>query len=133
ESTSDSFGFYPGGLDEFSVYPSALNAISLHDHYRTGREPPSFPTRRSSDLYAGAVLADSPAGYWRLGESSGTTATDQTGTNAGTYGGGQACSPAGALSRVPDTSVVLDGSSGTVQIPNAAALDPTTQITLEAW
>ena len=39
--------------------------------------------------YATEVLADSPAVYWRLDETSGTTATDASGNaNHGTYGSG---------------------------------------------
>src|SRR5712671_4787956 len=87
----------------------------------------------AASTYSSAVLADAPAGYWRLGESSGTTAADSAGHNAGTYVGGVTLGQAGALSGDSDTSVVLDGSIATVQIPDAAALDPTTQITLEAW
>lgn len=38
--------------------------------------------------YASEVLADSPAGYWRLGETSGTTAVDTSGNaHSGTYVG----------------------------------------------
>ena len=39
----------------------------------------------ASDRYAQAVLADRPLGYWRLDETSGTVAKDETGQNAGTY------------------------------------------------
>ncbi len=36
--------------------------------------------------YSAAVLADTPRGYWRLGEASGTTAVDASGNNhTGTY------------------------------------------------
>lgn len=35
--------------------------------------------------YATEVMADSPTAYWRLGESNGTTATDQVGAFNGTY------------------------------------------------
>jgi hypothetical protein len=36
--------------------------------------------------YQGEVLVDSPVGYWRLGETSGTIANDETANNLdGTY------------------------------------------------
>lgn len=38
-----------------------------------------------SDLYAAAVLADKPLGYWRLEETSGTNAKDETGRHDGVY------------------------------------------------
>ena len=42
----------------------------------------------TSGAYATQVLADSPVSYWRLGETSGTTASDAAGSNAGSYAGG---------------------------------------------
>src|SRR5947199_10527836 len=41
-----------------------------------GRTSPSARLSPLSASYASTVLADAPAAYWRLGESSGTTATD---------------------------------------------------------
>jgi hypothetical protein len=38
-----------------------------------------------SDLYASAVLADMPRGYWRLEETAGTMAKEETGRYGGTY------------------------------------------------
>ncbi|MDB5219121.1 MAG: Autotransporter adhesin [Myxococcaceae bacterium] len=38
-----------------------------------------------SALYASAVLADNPLGYWRLEETAGMTAKDETGRNDGAY------------------------------------------------
>ena len=35
--------------------------------------------------YRQAVLDASPGSYWRLGETSGTSAADETGANPGTY------------------------------------------------
>ena len=39
----------------------------------------------ASDLYAAAVLADKPLGYWRLEETAGEVAKDETGQNDGAY------------------------------------------------
>lgn len=42
--------------------------------------------KNHSKNYYNTVIADSPLGYWRLGESSGSTASDSgSGNNAGTY------------------------------------------------
>ena len=50
--------------------------------------------------YRDAVLADNPASYWRLDETSGTTAADDKGAAAGTYRNGVTLGQTGAL---PDT------------------------------
>lgn len=48
--------------------------------------------------YATAVLADSPAGYWRVGEGSGTVANDSaTSPHNGTYTGTPTLGVAGAV------------------------------------
>jgi RHS repeat-associated protein len=70
--TGDPFG---GSLDELSVYGSVLTSDRINSHWRVGsaaRACPSAPTTG----YAGAVSADSPLRYLRLGESSGRYATD---------------------------------------------------------
>ena len=71
--------------------------------------------------------------YWRLGEHSGTTATDSKGGNAGTYGGGFTLSAPGALSNDADTASSFDGTSGRVALPNTASLNLTGDLTVEAW
>src|SRR4051794_39973340 len=45
---------------------------------------------------------DTPVGYWRLDETSGTSATDSTGGRTGTYTGGYTLNQTGALSDVAD-------------------------------
>lgn len=84
--------------------------------------------------YAGTILADHPIGYWRLGETSGTTATDATGNgNAGTYAGGYTQGQSGGPLGDPDPAVLLDGSTGWVAVQNAPSLQLTGALTLEAW
>ena len=55
--------------------------------------------KNSGAAYASVVLGDTPTGYWRLGESSGTTASDASGNGlAATYNGGFTLGAGGALS-----------------------------------
>lgn len=83
--------------------------------------------------YSAAVLADNPVGYWRLGESSGTTATDETGTNAGTYTGtGVTYGVTGLLTGDSNTAVTLDGAAGAVTMGDPVSLQPT-NLSVEAW
>jgi glucose/arabinose dehydrogenase len=77
---------------------------------------------RSSPIggaYRGTVLADTPISYWRLGETSGTSALDEVGANPGTYVGGPTLGVGGALSGDANTSVALNGTSQYVSVPSS--------------
>ncbi len=84
--------------------------------------------------YSTAVLADSPAGYWRLGEPSGSTVNDSAGSNTGTYTNGPLLGQASLLSGdSANKAVRFDGSNDHARIPHAAAISPTQRVTVEAW
>jgi len=70
------------------------------------------------------------AGYWRLGERSGTVATDETGANPGAYSGGFTLGDPGALSATTDGSAGFDGVSGEVA---ATARGVGASGTIEGW
>lgn len=86
--------------------------------------------------YPSAVLADGPAGYWRLGEPTGTpTAADSSGNGRpGTYSqvvlGGS-----GALVTDLDTAASFSGSSqSAVTVPSSAALNfGSASFAVDAW
>jgi hypothetical protein len=85
------------------------------------------------DSYAAAVLGTSGlVAHWRLGDTSGTTAVDSKSTNNGTYAGGYTLGQAGALTST-DPAVDFDGTSGRISVPDAASLNPTSQVSIEAW
>lgn len=121
-STSGIHTVYVEFHDSLGWGPAATDTIDY--------EPPPPPT----SAYGKAVSADGPAGWWRLGESSGTTAVDQTGADAGTYVGAVKL---GQPSLIPtdsaNASVALDGKSAAVQIPAASQLNLGSTMTLEAW
>ena len=73
-------------------------------------------TQSSGAAYEDEVLADSPVGYWRLGETSGTSAADLgSAAQAGTYSGGYTLNQTSLLaSDTANKSVLLNGSSGYV-------------------
>ena len=81
--------------------------------------------------YYSEVMADSPVGYWRLGESAGTTADNAEGTSArdGTYTGTYTLGQTGAVPG--DTAVLL--STGYISVPYSAAMHPADTFTWEAW
>jgi len=87
-----------------------------------------------ASAYSNAVLSDSPAAYWRLGETSGTTAVDATGADNGVYTNGPTL---GQTSLLPADSaskaVGFDGSNDHVRVPTSDALSPGVRVSVEAW
>lgn len=79
--------------------------------------------------YAQEVLADSPIAFWRLGESSGTTATDSVGSYPMTYVGSPTLGVTGA---VPGNTAITT-AAGKYAIRNSAVLTGAMPFTLEAW
>jgi hypothetical protein len=78
-------------------------------------------------------MENSPVAYWRLSETSGTSAIDSSGNGrTGTYTGGYTLGQTGPWTGGPDTAINLNGSTGYVTVPHNAALN-STSITLEAW
>ncbi|HEY6058300.1 MAG TPA: LamG-like jellyroll fold domain-containing protein, partial [Candidatus Limnocylindrales bacterium] len=86
--------------------------------------------------YRSVVLADNPISYWRLGETSGTVATDERGLNPGSYGTGATLGSPGALSGDANTAVDVAGLSGQrpVVVPHTSTLDiGNGPFSIEAW
>ncbi|MGH7939777.1 MAG: LamG-like jellyroll fold domain-containing protein, partial [Limisphaerales bacterium] len=89
----------------------------------------------SPDQYQQSLLSLDPMAYWPLNESSGTTAYDIVGGYNGTYVGGCTLGQAGPTNSffgLSNGSVLFDGSSGYVDIPEGP-FDLTGPITVVAW
>ena len=71
--------------------------------------------------YQADIVAPGPIGYWRLDESSGTTAYDFWGGNDGAYNN-VTLGAQGALAGDPDTAATFDGTSSYVAIPASGTL-----------
>jgi len=69
--------------------------------------------------------------YWRLGEQSGTTLGDSTGSHPATAQGGVTLGTPGAIENDPNTAATFDGASGTASVP--LNLSGSSQLTLEFW
>ncbi|MCX3058378.1 LamG-like jellyroll fold domain-containing protein [Streptomyces beihaiensis] len=78
----------------------------------------------SGSHYRTAVLDANPASYWRLAESSGTSAASEVavneGNDAGTYNSGVSLGTAGPLPGSPTTAATFNGTSGHVSVPAEA-------------
>jgi hypothetical protein len=103
---------------------SSVACWGLDDHGQTN-VPAAFAD------YAQTVLADQPVGYWRFGETSGTTARDTADANNGTYLGGFRPGQPGIVAG--DTAVSLDGQTGYVRVPDSSSLHTGDSFSVEAW
>jgi len=103
-----------------------------------GRVAYSAPSKSkpSSEAYRLVILAAKPVGYWRLGESSGAAAADETGNqHDGKYVGRPKLGEPGAISGDSNSSITLDGKSY-VEIPDDPAFSQPTSgagLTVEVW
>lgn len=70
--------------------------------------------------YAGLVMSLGPVAYWRLGETTGSTASDETGAYDGSYQGSPTLNEAGALEKDANPAVGFDGQSDRVRISTTA-------------
>ncbi|MDQ1509359.1 MAG: trimeric autotransporter adhesin, partial [Actinomycetota bacterium] len=92
----------------------------------------TFTVAGGGTTYPQAVAANTPAGYWRLNEVSGTTAADSAGSNTGTYVGATLGAP-GLLASSNNTAASFSGSNQRVTIPSSTALAPASAVSVEAW
>lgn len=85
--------------------------------------------------YSALIISKSPSIYYRLGESSGTVATDSSGNGRdGTYTAtGVTYSVAGPLTGDAGTAVTLNGSSGSLKSAATLDLSAATNVTVEFW
>jgi hypothetical protein len=81
--------------------------------------------------YADVINSDNPAAYWRLGETSGTTAVDETGVYDATYYNAPTLGVTGALYGSTDTAVTFNGTDEYAFLENPIVT--AFPFTLEAW
>jgi hypothetical protein len=93
-----------------------------------------FVDEQLGPVYSDLVMSDTPYAYWRLGESSGTTATDISGNGRdGTYTGTFTLGQASGIPGETDTAVLLDGATGHIDCGDTQMRVGGTSVTLEAW
>lgn len=85
--------------------------------------------------YSDLIKSTGPLGYWRLNETSGTTAFDISGNGLnGTYSGGCTQNNGAAISKDGTAnSVAFDGISGIVTLPSGLTLASTDAVSIEFW
>jgi hypothetical protein len=107
---------------------NAYAATSATASFTSSTTPPPASTG-----YSAAVTGDGPVSYWRLGETSGTSAADAVGGRPGTYTNGPTLNQPSLLTSDTNPSVALDGTNDDIRVPNAAALQFGSAFSLEAW
>jgi large repetitive protein len=88
------------------------------------------PASAFASAYGDAVTASTPSDWWRLGESSGTTAADTAGLSPGTWSGSIGLGVGGALAGDADGAASMSGSGG---LTLGTGYNPAAAFTLEAW
>jgi hypothetical protein len=133
---------FNGAISDVAIYPTALPAAAVQNHYVTGSvAPTAAPTAPpSSAPYTTLVQASNPVAYYKLNDT--TSSVTDSGLNqlTGTYGanvrhGGVSLTSAG------DTASLFPGSAPGADIPSNSATvlanpllaTPTTNLTVEAW
>jgi parallel beta-helix repeat protein len=90
------------------------------------------PALAATSIYQSAVLTDVPAAYYRLGESTGTTAFDSSPSNQpATFTGGVTLGAPGALRSDTDTAATFNGA--TAYVRDSANFQVGSDLTIEAW
>lgn len=129
----------PWAALDFSGNISSAGTLNLTNVISSETTLFNYPVRNITNVirhldYFTLVRADQPFAYYRLNQSSGTTATD-SGTSFvrkhGTYVGVTLNSP-GALTITPDAAPLFNGK-GHVALPSPELFNFTHALTVEAW
>jgi hypothetical protein len=83
-------------------------------------------------LYAQVILSDSPASYWKLDESAGTSAADAAGTATGTYTNGPLLNQPSGVKHA-GTAVTFDGTDDYVTVSDVHDFAGTAPFSVEVW
>jgi hypothetical protein len=126
--------FFEGNVDEVAVYSTVLSAEQIEAHYQGGI------SGGQAGSYAEMIQADSPTGYWRLGETGDTTPPAVPAPNSGSLGeaadavylNGVTRGLPGAIVGDSDTAASFDGSGQKLEIPHLAELNQES-FTIELW
>ncbi|BAU86165.1 hypothetical protein SLA_5284 [Streptomyces laurentii] len=126
--TTDKWGYFSGAIDEVAFYPKALTASEIRVHYRAR----TAMVTGDGPHYRGTVTADAPAGYWRLDESSGSTARSKV---AAQNGDGSYTNASlgvdGVFGTGDNTAITLNGN-GYTEIPEGI-MHGSTDLAVELW
>ncbi|NUU07309.1 PKD domain-containing protein [Leifsonia sp. C5G2] len=126
-----SSSFFAGTIGQVSIYPTVLDRTTVVNQWvASGRPSPLAPA--PADAYGAAVYNANPDIFWRLDETSGSTANSADAyTNNGTYSGlATTKNQSGVLPGTTDKAVKFNtnssGSNGGIVTSNQQFSNPTT-------
>jgi RHS repeat-associated protein len=115
-------------------YFDANGTQRAYDNYVRGDG--KIGSSSSSGNYRAVVMGDDPVGYWRLGETSGTTMASETGDNDGSYFSGVTLGQAGITLGNAAIGERQNDSSGQLNSPTGLPHGTTvggSDFTVESW
>ena len=126
--------YVPAKIDDVAIWNDGLSVYKIRQLY-SGVAPGDL---QDGPSYKAAVLAASPAAYWRLEEVNHTTtptATDEMGGHNGTYHEGNGREQGAAITESANNAANLDGSNDWVEVATAFAntSGEFASYTVEAW
>ncbi|MGF1667664.1 MAG: LamG-like jellyroll fold domain-containing protein, partial [Acidimicrobiia bacterium] len=129
-------GRYVGSLSTVGL-PDGAGTIQVRatdSDELTSTSSVNVTVSNAAPAYDAVVIGDGPDAYWRLGESSGTVATEVRNGINGTYSGGVTLGWAGLVAG-SDTAARFDGVDDAVLLPDSSFLNLRTRRaqTVEAW
>jgi PKD repeat protein len=116
--------YFAGTIDDVAIYGAPLTAQQVDSHWVAAGRTSTIPAP-PADAYGAAVFQASPDLYWRLGETSGTTAADSGPlSNNGTYRGGVTLDQTGAITGTTNKAAQFNGGNA-LAASNATFANPT--------
>jgi len=128
-ATSETINNLSAGTS-YTFNVTAIN--SLGAGVQSALSSAASPTGAAIPLYEDTVLADSPAGFWSLGETSGTVATDLTGFADGQDLGAYAQGDSGPVINPSSKATNFSGANAYVRLNHTTPLEPPA-VSVEAW
>ncbi|MCW2524725.1 MAG: domain containing protein, partial [Frankiales bacterium] len=132
DSSWSGANYFNGAIDDVAIYPTAISLATVQKHFidAGGSLPVAAPV--PTDSYGQAVYASQPDLYYRLDDTTGTTAVDSSGNaNNGVYNGGELLGVASPVSGLTGTAATFDGAAGT--LASGAQVPAPSVYTEELW